>query len=202
MPPAVDATDALVYAIQLALAGVLVFAAASKARDFRGFRETLAAYELLPKRIVAPTTALVIVAESATSAALASGITAPAAIAAAGVLFGGFAIAVGVNLRRGRAIPCGCFGDDAMAISGLTLVRLALLLTGVVSLALFAVRGHPLVTPSRLTPGGVASTLHFLVASAGLAASLVLAGAWSIALRDLLTLARIGPAYRRRHPAK
>lgn len=38
-------------------------------------------------------------------------------------LLGAFTVAVAVNLRRGRAVPCPCFGASERPVSGATLIR-------------------------------------------------------------------------------
>src|SRR5438552_714635 len=61
-------------------------------------------------------------------------------------MFLSFTLAVGLNLRRGRRLPCHCFGGrDQELISGQTLVRLALLLICEV----FVLNGSGMLASSR-----------------------------------------------------
>jgi hypothetical protein len=95
--------------VRCALAGVLVFAAASKLASPRSSRAALATFGL-GGRASWPAWAAIIATELALAATVALGSTA-AAFVAAGLLLA-FAGALALALRRGHAgAPCACFGS-------------------------------------------------------------------------------------------
>jgi Methylamine utilisation protein MauE len=94
--------------LQIVLAGVLLVAAAAKARAGRSAREALRSYGLDDARVRAGAWALAIAAEVALAVAVL--VDVDAALAAAALL-AVFASAQVVAIARGRAgAPCGCFG--------------------------------------------------------------------------------------------
>jgi hypothetical protein len=98
-----------------ALAGALVFAraAAFKLRDVEAFADALAAYRILPIGLVEPGARALPIAEAACALALLAPPTRMAGETAAAILLIVFALAMGVNLLRGRReIDCGC-GDPS-----------------------------------------------------------------------------------------
>ena len=82
-----------------------------KLRDFGGFSRQLADYRLLPETLVAPAAMMVVGIELAISLGLLiPGARTLAAMVAAGLL-AVYALAIGINLARGRRnIDCGCSG--------------------------------------------------------------------------------------------
>ena len=105
MDPAVE------LALRITLVVLFLSGAIQKLRAFAIFRETLADYRLLPRRM-APVAALWVVS---TELALACGLVitasrAPALIGAASLLIL-YGAAIGINFARGRRhIDCGCAG--------------------------------------------------------------------------------------------
>ncbi|HEY1927036.1 MAG TPA: MauE/DoxX family redox-associated membrane protein [Caulobacteraceae bacterium] len=98
-----------------ALTGALVFAraAAFKLRDIEAFADALAAYRILPISLVEPGARALPVVEAACALALLAPPTRVAGETAAATLLTVFALAMGVNLLRGRReIDCGC-GDPS-----------------------------------------------------------------------------------------
>jgi hypothetical protein len=117
----------------------------------------------------------------------------PAALLLAAATLLAFAAAVAINLRRGRRIPCGCFGGESERISGRSLVRLSMLLAAVL---LLAVVPASRVTVTTLPENGL-SALAYLVEAGSVALFLVLAGAWLLSLPELVfTLRQLRPARR------
>ncbi|MBV8684963.1 MAG: DoxX family protein [Caulobacteraceae bacterium] len=99
----------------VALTGALVFAraAAFKLRDVEAFADALAAYRILPIGLVEVTARALPVAEIVCALALLAPPTCAAGEVAAAALLVVFALAMGVNLLRGRReIDCGC-GDPS-----------------------------------------------------------------------------------------
>ncbi len=98
-------------ALAVRLAAVLIFASAAygKRRAPAAFRETLAAYRLLPAWAVPAVANGLPLLEAAVAAMLIDNKLCPYPEIAAALLFALFAGAMAVNLLRGRArIACGC----------------------------------------------------------------------------------------------
>ena len=77
------------------------------------FQAALANYRILPDRLVAPVAQWLPRIELAAAAALFAGVFVTAVGLAVVTLLLVFAVAVGVNLARGRQIDCGCSGFTA-----------------------------------------------------------------------------------------
>jgi len=144
------------WILRLALAALFATAAAHKLRDFLGFRETLAEYEILPRTMLLPASIGLVVSEGLIAIDLATGwITnafvgatigalasagaegsvnsgVPWAGLAAALLLALYGAAIGINLLRGRSeIDCGCLGPAVhQPLSSWLLVRNAILATG------------------------------------------------------------------------
>lgn len=122
----------------LRLAFALLFAAAGlhKLRQFTEFRDTVSDYELVPAALVTPAALLVIAMELVIVVALLVSVWVPFGSVAAAALLAGYAIAIGINLARGRdSIDCGCGGSSLrQPISGWLVLR-NLLLAGAASAA-------------------------------------------------------------------
>jgi hypothetical protein len=94
------------------LLGALVFATAvvGKVRHRHELAGVVANYRLLPERLAAPAAWAIVGLECMTALSLVSGALLAGGAALAIVLLGGFALAMAVNLARGRReIDCGCF---------------------------------------------------------------------------------------------
>jgi len=102
----------LILMIRWFIAGVFLRAGVVKLGDQADFRAAVANYELLPLRFVVPVATALPLAEIAGGVLLAAGIlTAPAAILL-GLLLAVFAVAIAINLARGRTFDCGCSGSS------------------------------------------------------------------------------------------
>lgn len=100
-------------AARLVVAGTLLVAAWGKLRDRPGFARGVHDYGLLPpagERIVVH---LLPAAELVIGVALLLGMAMPWSALAAALLFGVFGAAISMAARRGRDIPCHCFGASA-----------------------------------------------------------------------------------------
>lgn len=95
------------------LAFVLLGASVPKLLARADFRAALANYRILPDRLVAPVAQWLPRIELAAAAALFAGVYVTAVALAVATLLLVFAVAVGVNLVRGRQIDCGCSGFTA-----------------------------------------------------------------------------------------
>jgi len=86
-----------------------VASSASKLLDFRWFAGALAAYELAPKKLARTAAAGVVTVEGASGVLLVAAKLMPWPAYAAAGLFACFAVAIGINLVRGRFnVACGC----------------------------------------------------------------------------------------------
>ncbi|MFN2426429.1 MAG: MauE/DoxX family redox-associated membrane protein [Candidatus Binatia bacterium] len=165
---------ALQLSLRLAFSLLLATSASHKARDLPRFRETLAAYELLPRTLVAAAAPAVVVMEALLAAMLLSGSGVAVAGAAVSALMLGYAAAIQVNLSRGRVdIDCGCMGPASRVPLGPGLVVRNLMLSAAAGL---------LVVPER------ARALVWLDAVGVVAALIGLAACW-LALERMLALA-------------
>lgn len=106
---AIDHSDAVV-AIRTLVALVFLSAAIAKMRNWPIFQGVVANYRLLPQVLVGPVTYALPPVEAAIGILLPTGLFAPWTEAAAAWLLVAFAVAMGINLLRGRRhIDCGCF---------------------------------------------------------------------------------------------
>lgn len=124
---------ALELVLRGALALLLGAGAVQKARDLASFRAAIEGYELLPARAAAVAAA----GFAGLEAVLAIGLLAPAAaglrpaaLGVAALLLALYAVAIAINLARGRReIDCGCSGPAAhIPLSGWLLARNAVLI--------------------------------------------------------------------------
>jgi len=100
----------MAVALRTLVALVFLTAAVGKMRHWLAFQGVLANYRLLPDALVAPIAYLLPPVEALLALALVTGEHATWAAAGAAALLCLFAVAMAVNLTRGRrAIDCGCF---------------------------------------------------------------------------------------------
>jgi hypothetical protein len=124
-------------------------------------------YRVLAPAVVRPAAALLPFVEVSLGAALLLGVWHRPTAWLAAALFAVFAVAVGINLRRGRAIPCHCFSALAAdRIGPLSLTRLLIL----VLLALIVARSDPADGLRSMVSGPVDRTLSL--------ASVAVAAVW------------------------
>ena len=106
---AISHPDAVI-AIRTVTGLVFIHAAAGKMRNWPAFQGVIANYRLLPGGLVLPVTYVLPPLELVLGAVLLTGIVSPWAQIAAALLLSVFAVAMGINLLRGRRhIDCGCF---------------------------------------------------------------------------------------------
>lgn len=154
---------ALELVLRGALALLLGAGAVQKARDLASFRAAIEGYELLPVRAVAAAA----VAFTGLEAGLAIALVVPAGLGlraaglgAAALLFALYAVAIAVNLARGRReIDCGCSGPAAhVPLSGWLLARNAVLI-GAALACLGGASARPLGAVDALTIAGAIAVL-------------------------------------------
>jgi Methylamine utilisation protein MauE len=116
--------------VQLAIGIVFLFSSGGKLWDYRRFTQGVAAYQIVPPSWANSSSLLIIAIETFLAAAHLTGFLMGVALLVGLGVLGIFGIAVSVNLKRGRVLPCYCFGVSDSTISQVTLIRLGLLATG------------------------------------------------------------------------
>ena len=116
-------------AIRTLIALMFLSGAVGKARHFTAFQGVLGNYRLLPQFLLVPAAIILPPLEAATAAGLLLGWAAPWPAVAAMILLTLFALAMGINILRGRHdIDCGCFQTALKQhLSWMLVVRNALL---------------------------------------------------------------------------
>jgi hypothetical protein len=115
----------VVIAVAWMLALVFAHALFHKLREPTRFRASMAAYALLPAVLVAPVAGVVMVLEAAAVFALLLGSNFGVLLAA--LLLAGYAVAIAINVVRGRThLDCGC-GDEPVPVSWAVVARNVLL---------------------------------------------------------------------------
>lgn len=129
-------------AIRTLVALVFLSAAVGKARHFVAFQGVLGNYRLLPQSLVLPTAVILPPLEAAIAAGLVVGWAAPWPVAAAMILLTLFALAMGINILRGRShIDCGCFQSALRQRLSWTLVMRNAILVLLLQMALGPMAG-------------------------------------------------------------
>ena len=134
--------------------GTLVFAtsAGAKVRHHRELAGVVANYRLLPEALAAPAAWIILTLEILAALSLASGVRLEAGAALAIALLCVFALAMGINLARGRReIDCGCFQSGLRQTLSGGLIGRNLVLSAALS-SLF-VATTPLATPLQWVDG-------------------------------------------------
>jgi hypothetical protein len=180
----------LLYVLQLGLGVTFALAALPKLRGPRAFARTVGEYGLVPGRAAVAIAPALLLLESFLAVSLLTGWAARIAVVVAAATLVGFAAAVAINLRRGRIVSCGCFGDPAEKISARTLARLALLLAGCVLLIVGTAWTEAGFVRLGSLPAGGGGALATVVELAGGTVALVAAALWLLSLPELANVAR------------
>lgn len=122
--------DAAALTARYVLAFVFLTAAVPKLFKPGEFERALRNYALLPAALVRPVGRWLPRLELVGALALLLGLAIPPVAAAAAVLLVAFALAVGINLVRGREIECGCYSSVAPRQIGWGLVAGDVVLVG------------------------------------------------------------------------
>ena len=152
-------------AIRTLISLVFLTAAYGKLRHGAPFQGILANYRLLPDAMVAPAAYLIPPAELLLGATLLLSVAYPwPELSAAGLLLL-FALAMGINLRRGRRhIDCGCFQSALKQTLSWTLVMRNVVLALLIGVALLSNDApHDLLT---LVNGYLAGAVLFIILQA------------------------------------
>lgn len=175
-----DVLATFVIASRLALGAVFTFSAVQKARAPKSFVDTVTGYQVVPRPLAWMTGIVLIATEAAVAVSLLTSWWLDVGATLALALLLTFLAAVSLNLTRNRRIPCGCFGSSNEEISGLTVVRL-LMLVALAGVLMFVqvvdVRSSRAIDTERLVDAGA------------LAAALLLGGTWVLRVPQLYALA-------------
>lgn len=177
------------FAFQLCLGIVFLLSVLPKLRYPLVFAQSVVEYKVLPAKVAQAFGLALIPLEAFLAIAFLTGWLTDFALPLGTVLLLLFLVAVGINLKRGRKISCGCFGNASEQISPRTLTRLLLLLGIVLLLAAFRSTGDASL-PNLGTLIADGSTLTYLWLMAFLAAFLILLGTWILSLPEMIFLAR------------
>src|SRR5574341_510058 len=174
-------------ALQFSLGIVFLLSALPKLREPLAFVGGVVEYKILPAQVARVFALALIPLEAFLAVAFLTGLWTEIALPLSTVLLSLFLIAVAINLRRGRSVQCGCFGNTGELISPRTLARLLLLLIVVTFLTAFRSRSSSsLPVLARMTAD--MSTLIDFNQIVFLSAFLILLSAWILNLPELISL--------------
>lgn len=97
--------------LRLVVGGLLAFAGVTKLLDREGTSRAVTEYRVLPRKLEQPFAAALPWLELSLGTLLLTGLGITTASALAVPLFGSFAVAIAVNVARGRHFECHCFGS-------------------------------------------------------------------------------------------
>lgn len=173
---------------QLVLAAILLASVIPKLRSPSRFISNVAAYAIVPRNLLQATAFVLIGVEAYLGLSLLAGWMLVVVLPVTVATFCGFAVAVGINLQRGRNVPCGCFGDASDQISARTLVRLlsllALCIVLVVASRVWAIDPPTMEASASAGQAGVRN----LIESATFAAALIASATWALRVWELVIL--------------
>lgn len=183
--------DEMRLIVQLAIGIVFLLSASSKVLHPITFARGVSEYKLLPNSLGFLFGLLLIPVEISLGISHLIGWLLPYLAPLALVTLLSFAVAVSVNVMRGRPVPCYCFGGQkGEQVSRRTLARLGLLIAG----ELFVLVDPALFAADRLTypqrSGDLAQLSTILIC----AVFLLIAGTWVLTVPDVVDLFRPCPS--------
>jgi hypothetical protein len=181
--------DDLRIVVQLAIGIVFLLSTPGKLIDPKGFARGMVEYRIVPKSVALFGAIPVIVTEIFLTVSHLTGWLLRFAVPVGLAMLLMFSIAVSINLWKGRALRCFCFGaSDGELISKRTLIRLLLLLGG----EIYVFTGlNSLTTIRVLQLDRIESFAHLCVALFW-AGFLLVAGGWLLSLSDAAEVLRPG----------
>jgi hypothetical protein len=173
--------------VQLAIGLIFLLSAPGKLLNPSGFARGVMEYQVLPESLAYGVGLLLIPLEVFLAVSHLTGWLLAFAVPIGLAMLASFATAVAVNLRRGRVLPCYCFGGyGGETIAGGTLARLLLLFAGELLLladpSLFMT--GQLVYPDRITSFSELGLTLFW------AMFLLVVGFWFLSVTDVIKLSR------------
>jgi hypothetical protein len=174
---------------QLAIGLVFLLSASAKLLNPAGFARGVVEYQVLPESLAYIAGLLLIPLEVFLAVSHLSGWMLAFAVPAGLGALVAFAAAVAINLRRGRALPCYCFGGEGgETISARALARLLLLL----ACELFVLTDPALFGRSQLVYPGRLASFSELGLALFWATFLLVAALWVLSVTDVIELLRPG----------
>lgn len=174
---------------QFSLGAVFLLSSLPKLRRPFAFAGSVVEYKILPAQVARVLALALIPLEAFLAVAFLTGWWTEIALPLAASLLSLFLIAVAINLRRGRGVQCGCFGNASELISPRTLARLLLLLIVVMFLTVFrSISSTSLPVLAKMTAD--MSTLINFTQIVFLSVFLILLSAWILNLPQLISLGR------------
>ncbi len=172
-------------AIQTAIGLVFLLSSVSKLREPRAFVQGVVAYQVLPPQVAIGYGILLIPLEGFVALSLLSDRWTSFGVSIGLLLLFSFFIAVIINVRRHRDLPCNCFGSTAdERVSVRSLARIGLLAAGML-IVLGGIYVSGAVPPFSWS--GTGSLAKGMLRGV-LACFVLVLGMWALALPDLLRL--------------
>lgn len=186
-----DAVAFLAHSLQVSLGFLFMLAVIPKLSSPGRFSKNVAEYRVVPRRASRWLAGALIGSEVVLAVTLMSGLLVEVTLPIAAITATAFIVGVGINLERGRQIPCGCFGlrDDRERISSRSVVRLVFLLLAVSVLMAAFYSGATYPVSLFSLSGDGAAVLAYLVDLAALCAAILLLASWLLTLPELLIAA-------------
>jgi len=180
-----------IEAIRTAIGLVFLASGVSKLRDVGGFVHGVKEYRILPDWLATAFGFSLIPIEMILGLCLVTGWLLRYSLFFGLLLLVSFFIAVGVNIRRHRELPCYCFGTNSVEpISKRTLARIVFLTSGMVVVLLGAqmsIAAVGFISPDSLTVG---QHLVIRMLKGTLAIFVLVTGKWILTFPNLLHLLR------------
>lgn len=179
-------SDEAWWVIQLALGAVFLLSATGKLRSPIAFARGVVDYEILPPRLAFIFGFLVIPLESFLAFSHLTGWLLVAAVPIGLAILLSFAMAVGLNLARGRGLPCYCFGGQSREmLSGRSLARLVMMISGE-----FVLLVRPGFFSGSLSRYTAVVTERDLILGPTWMLFVMMSAMWALSLPDLIDLLR------------
>jgi len=189
VPAQLGLAEHLAYALELAVGFVFLMAAVSKLREPSAFVRTVDEYQLFSALITRIAAFALIGIESFLALSFLSGWLRSVGLPLGIVTLAAFSLVVAVNLRRGRRVPCGCFGARSEQISRRALSRVLLLFGSCLLLAgLTTASGLP-GTYELLANAGT-DALVYVVEIACVSAFFIILALWLLHLPEVMPVLR------------
>ena len=177
-------TPRLQLAVQFSIGFIFLASSLGKLTHPRDFSEGVADYRLIPTVLAVPVAVLFILAEIFLAASHLTSWLLHAAFPIGIATLSAFAMGVSINLWRGRALPCHCFGGrSSEIISVRTLGRLLLILSGEV----FLLADSKFMAPGRIYPSPFGSPSDLSLSVTG-GILIVLTGMWLLSVGEVIAL--------------
>jgi hypothetical protein len=185
-------SEVIAWVARMVIGVTFLVSGSTKLRDLDGLAFAILRYRILPPRLAwplaRPLARLLTFAELALAVLLVTGTAVRGAGVGSALLMAFFAYAVGVNLRRGRAIPCNCITNSAQdRIGPMTLARQGVLGVAGGVVAVLDSGTASILPPSTSSPD---STIWVLSMAASATALVLLMGPLAVVWHDVFAVRR------------